>query len=415
MLPAAKFDVVLWSLQAIHWLLIPILLTIHAFIWYSSGVSSGVTVYALKMVNTTFLLVFLLRYRPVTLLRWSLASVTSAGLALLVIGLAMPLAFLADTDPGYFVSDAIGWLCTLLYIGTIHYLLQRGHLSLESLFNLLSVATTIVCFGLLVAWFLTGGEKVSIPPDIHLGIATTITRWMTAQARNRPAQHLAVIIILSGVAASGIRMNYLVTALSVVGGLGWSMWYRPGPRKFLRAFVLASILGLVLLGFWEQVRDRFASSVTLTTEVNVEAGQVLEDRSAGQRFLEGVLIVDEVSQSPVALLLGKGFGATYANTGGLIPQYPARMHNAHSTLFVVLLRSGLIGVLIVFCVPFLALREALRRERDRHITGMGLLLTYVALMTDQYLYWSLSFGMAFAMWWYARRAPTPYVERPVHR
>lgn len=400
----ARDPVALATLRAIHWVLIPALMTVHAVIWYGRAVSSSAAVYGLKLVGAGFLVVFLLRYRPSALVRRSLLPVWVPAVLLFVTGVLTPIGFLSETEPGYYLTDAVGWLATPAYIGAIYFLLRRGYVTLEALFDLLTWATAIVCFGLLVAWFLTGGEKVSIPPDIHLGIAVTLARWLTARGGNRAVHHATVAVILLGVAASAFRMNYVVTMLTIAAGIGWSLWRQPAPRALLRAVGVAALLGLVVLGFWQQVRGR-VESVALAGEVDLAAGQVVADRSAGQRFLEGVLIADEVSQAPLALVAGKGFGATYANTGGLIPHYPARQHNAHSTILVVLLRSGLLGVLIVFSVPFLALRDVVSRERDRFVAGLGMLMTYVALMTDQYLYWSLSFGMAFAMWWFVRTPP----------
>jgi O-antigen ligase len=231
-----------------------------------------------------------------------------------------------------------------------------------------------------------------------------IVRWITRGRGHGIGANLALAIVVLGSVASGMRINFLVAGLSILAGYGWVLLKRPSVQAVLRMGVVLAMLGVVGVLFRDKLIDRF-QSVGLEETVDVSTGQVFTDPSAASRFLEGLLVVRELETHRRAILLGKGFGGTYENFDNLIPHYPQRQHHAHNSVLTILLRNGLVGVIAIFSIPLVLVFDMLRKDRERFVAAHGLLMTYVALMTDQYLYWGLLYGLSFALWWHARRAP----------
>lgn len=409
---AARDRYVVGTIRALHWCCIPALMAVHSVIWYGTGVSSAVAVYALKLVTLSVIAVVLLRYRIGPMLSRPLRPLLLGSTAVLLGSVIATAIHYDEVSLAYALSDAAGWLATTGYIVVLFYALRRGLLPVEDLFGALRWGTVIVCCGFIIAWAMTGGEKVSIPPDVHLGVALTLGRWLTARGTRRPVEHLLILVIVIGVVASAFRMNYVVTVFTILVSITWILVRDADLRRIGRVAIILCVVAATAIGFREQVRGRL-ESFALSSTVDIRSGEVLSDRSAGQRFVEGVLVIDEVIGSPVALIIGKGFGATFDNSAGLIPHLDDQVHNVHSTPLTVLLRSGGLGLVLLLAVPLIACRDLFTRDPDLFVAALGLLASYLALLTDQYLYWSLSFGTAFALWLHARQGLAR--RRAVHR
>lgn len=405
----------LWGLAVPFVLLNPLLLLMHGYVWVTSGgTSSASLVYAMKFAPLIYLLVAVSTLGVRSCFALLQSKLALLMVAVFAISLATPFLFGTGASTFYYFADALGLAAVFSYFLLTRELLRLSPRFRTTVFQIMvagAVVTSLVILGLF-AW--SGGSKVSIPPDIHYGIALGLTLYFTsgAQKFHVPWQPL---VLAAGVGASQFRMNMLVAGLSMAAGWFWAL---RGRGAAWRALEILVILAAVVVLFAQPIQATLSRFGLVTWGIGdaVEIirggeGQILgalpdkelEGSAVDQRYVESVLVWDELVDQPLSLLLGKGFGATFENTGALTG-HGVREHSIHNSIFALWLRNGALGVILFLLPGLLALWTLFKRDRGLYVSSAGLLAIYLACMADQYVYWGGYLGIALAVWLHSWRA-----------
>lgn len=399
-------------------LLVPLFLLAHGYLWNASeDVSNALLVYLMKLAPFIYLLagIIVLRLDGVkSALQhralWAMAIV-------MILGLVAP--FLVGMRPSvfYYAADAIGMLATFAYVLVTFELLRRLPGLRHIIFKVMIAGSVIASLVILVLYVWSRGNKVSIPPDIHYGIALGLLLYLASLAEKFRFK-AAPMVIMAGVGASQFRMNMLVTVISILASWFWVVALNRGRHfhwRVLETVLLITIMvvpfssaisetlgrsGLVIWNPLDAIAAFLRNNFQIIGEIDDKdlAGQALD-----QRYVETFLVFQEVMRQPLSFLTGQGFGATFANTASAIATGDAREHSVHNSIAALLLRNGIVGVAIFLVPAIFAIRTAFRRERALFVSSVALLAIYLACMADQYVYWGGFFGIAIAVWFHAWR------------
>lgn len=386
-------------------LLNPLLLLLHGYIWTSEGgLSSAVLVYAMKLAPLAYLMGASLFLGPKRVLKALRSRIAIVGVVFLLLGLASPFVYQSQPSLFYYAADAAGMGATFAYFLVTKELFRTADTNrLRSvIFRVMvagAAATSAVILGL---YFWSGGNKVSIPPDIHYGIALAIVLYLTAA---RASVVLAPLVIIAGVGASQFRMNIIVAVLATGAAWFWTLIFDRSQMRW-GTIGKTALLVLVLAGLFSQpllsTFGRFGSFVwspsQAIVEIETEGGLPVD-----QRYLESYLVFQEMKQQPASFLTGKGFGATF-DTAEVLKGHGAREHSIHNSIAALFLRNGIFGVLLFLLPAILAVRTIFCGDRGLYVASIGLLVIYAACMTDQYVYWGGYYGIALAVWYCSWRA-----------
>jgi len=300
----------------------------------------------------------------------------------------------------YFFGDAVGASATFFYFFYLYYLLERKLVFIEQVYKIIIHSAILISIGIIFNYFLSGGGKVSIPPEIHYSLAIYFVSLGIGYRFGKQMKVWYIAIIVLAIIVSIFRMNLIISAGSLIVGYLWSI-FRKG-KLGIRTFVLGCLFIAITIFFFGPVLEERFSSLAISEDVSSD--NVFMDESANQRFLESTLVLLEMeNQNILTLILGKGFGAEYTNVGRIIEHYPERQHQLHMTITSVFLRNGILG-LIIFLIPVaFIVFDVFTRNQRLFAASIGLLFTYIALMTDQYLYWGLLYSISLSIWLYSRR------------
>lgn len=442
-----------------------------------------------------------------------------------MISLLVPFFFTDQTDFFYYITDSVGLILTIVSIIVFYQLLHVGAMTLNDIENIFAEFCLVLSIYMIIYYFASGGDKISITPEVHIPMAIVIGAYLSPVPHGyRPSIWLIALIGLA-CALSQLRENLVIYALVGAVCVLRSLFY-PGNKREAALFVAATLIIVLVLPVPRNlVLDRFVSmefslKAPLVTVAEVEkapppapepaaapgrsiidaqaprqpvaqsvpeartgtlataapplpspaagavetqapspltarqageraaesSGQrpasgasaepatsadvpvaaiqaplphktepaeplqtqtevsiskeVFTDGSLNQRVIEMNLMLQELSQSAAMLVLGKGFGATYENKDGVLIYYGARVHNAHSTPFLVYFRNGLYGVVLYFIPLALVMFTIFSRNVILFRASLALLVIYVALFFNQYFYWGYQFGLAMALWMY---------------
>jgi hypothetical protein len=390
----------IWGLKIYLLVLLPSIFFVHGLFWTYRGENIALLVYGAKLSSIITFIPVLFSCKPLSIFRRENGYLLLILASLLVIGLVTPFIIGGQINWFYFASDTIGVIVTFLYIFCVYFFLISERLSLTTLLALLFKSMGLVCLGISINYMLSRGGKVSIPSEIHYALAIYIAAGLSGFILKFYHTVTFGAIVAAGVVMAQLRINLIVAAAAIICTIVWR--FLVGKWRFNTVKLCGCIFlcAAIVHTFSDQLVDRIQSLNIVGDDLQFE----FTDSSANQRFSEASLIFRELESAPFyTFFTGKGFGALYANTHSLIPHYGERQHHAHMTPLVVLLRHGLFG-LIIYMVPLLlATRTLFTRCRILFTVSLGVVLSYIALMSDQYLYWSPTFGTAVALLLYVRR------------
>ena len=374
----------------------PVFFSFHGVQWVLSGESSSILVYLLKLSYVPYILGMMIKVRRLSFPNGFGALVVFFLILVFIFGLVVPLFDLQNINLFYYISDIIGFCFTFLVFSFTLTGLIKEKISKDYLFKIIKNSTLIVSFIIIVYWFLSGGDKVSIPPEIHYGVALCVSAAILGLYPFKGRRMFPIIIILIACILSLQRINVLVVIFSM-----FFAWL--STLKSLYTFVKK---GLILVLFMLPVgylASEFLEDLISSASFSFSSEQAIEfkDSSANQRILEAILITKELAYMPKYYwIFGKGFGAEYKNRDGLVGHYKEIVHQAHCTFFVVLLRHGFMGVFLFCLIGFLGLKNLMSSNLYSKVYSIGLLCTYLALIFDQYVYWGTLFGISVSTCFY---------------
>lgn len=398
--------------------LLPVLLLLHGYIWTSSGgTSSAVVVYLMKLAPLCYLLAGLLALGIRGIISAARSPAVAVMASVIVLGLVAPFLLGARPSMFYYAADAAGLAATFGYI-LVTYALLKQFPGLRGMIFWVMVVGAVVTSAVIVGLYVwSGGNKVSIPPDIHYGIALGLLTYLASLAEKFRFK-LGPLAIMAGVGASQFRMNMLVAGISIAASWFWVVALKRGARFHLRLLETALLIAVMVLPFSSPIYDtleRFGlvmwnpmEAISAIIGGNAQIlGEVNDKDLAGQavdqRYVETLLVFQEVMRQPLAFITGQGFGATFENTASVISTGGEREHSVHNSLAALLLRNGLPGVMVFLIPAVFAIRTAFRPERALFISSIALLAIYLACMADQYVYWGGYLGIAIAVWLFTWR------------
>ncbi len=403
--------------------LFPLFVASHGFMWVVQKVSYAPAVYAMKLAYMPFIALALyvyfkdmLRDRPTVLAAAVIAPV-------FIISLIMPLLLNEPISTGYYVTDTAGLGITVLSSFIFYAMLRDKSLDLAFIETISAQFCFVISIYMIVYFFASSGDKISVTPEIQIPMAIVIGAYLApVNGRVRPPIWLIALIAIA-CALSQLRENVVIFAIAgaacIVRGFFFRADWRPA---FL--FVAVSISAVMVLPATRTaLLDRY-QSLQLFDNISVDifnepSGDIIKkpsgdvgsatkeqkievfvDSSLNQRFVEIGLMSQELSKSALTLVMGKGFGATYENRGGVLIYYGERVHNAHSTPFLVYFRNGIYGFILFALPAIFAFVTLFSKNTLLFRASLTLGMMYLALLFNQYFYWGVQFGLALAFWFY---------------
>jgi hypothetical protein len=372
----------------------PVLLAIHGAYWLSHGESLAFSVYAMKLVYLPFLAISLLCIPAHFFGSKAFTRYLLLILPVFLISLSAPF-ILGLTINYYYFTDAIGLAVTLIAVPVSYLLLRNGLLSIKEIEQIFAAYLLVVSLYIVLYFIVGAGEKLSITPEMTLPMAIVLSAYVFPSSPERPPSIWLIFLIAVACVLSQLRENMMAFLLvAVLCGV------RERGRRSLTLLGLATIVVVTFLAVKPNVFDRPA----FFRKMNIE-GTIINP-SIDQRRIEIELMLLEMRKSPESFVLGVGFGATYENTRGELAYYGERVHNAHSTPFVVYFRNGAYGVAL-FVLPLTAAVFLLWSKRQIAFRmSLCALIFYGVMVFNQYLYWNVQYGLlvALIMWSSRKRA-----------
>jgi hypothetical protein len=384
-------------------ILFPITALVHGFLWVTQGASSPIAVYMLKIAFVPFFVCGILLDVDGAFSNKLKTSLSILCTFLFLIAFIVPFVMIdQELNTFFFVSDILGYFTTagslLIFIG----LLQSGRMTPSQLFTinrafLLAMSSMIIGY-----YFLSNGDKVSIPPEMHLAIVFYFSAFFFKLEDERSNSLIVTIIILAACGLSQFRMNIVVVGATAAICLARSVFISGRSVRPMRVVALIAVMALSFPIYGDAVIERLETFELATNVPASNADDVFADASINGRFVERAMVLKEFDFEPQLQIFGKGFGATYDNRYGQLATSGAEAHHVHSTPYVVILRHGYFGLLI-YLIPLIGACISIFSKDDLLFrASLGVVLFYVALMADQYLYWGFNYASAIALWLYAK-------------
>lgn len=373
----------------------PFFLMLHGVYWVTNKESFALAVYALKLAFLPFLFVAFVRFFPGLIKGGLFVRISLIVAPCFALSMATPFIF-GGNSTFYYLSDMTGLMVTISSVPIIYLLLTKSILTFRFIEKTYAYYLFIVSFYIVLYYFFSGGDKISITPEMHMPMAIVIGAFLVPMPDSYRPSIWLIALIAFACALSQLRENLLLYVLIGATCLIRSLIFS-SPRKLVLIFIAAQIL-IVLFGSYfakDLVLERLGSM-----RLNSSSSSVM-DGSISQRFVEIELMKQEMKKIPASFVVGKGFGATYENIENVLIYYGDRVHNAHSTPFVVYFRHGIYG-LIIFLIPIvLAACSLIKEDVFCFRASLVVVSIYCALLFNQYLFWNVQYGVAVALLLYS--------------
>ena len=292
----------------------------------------------------------------------------------------------------YYFADAFGLVSFVYLFWFIRRAIIKSFLSIAELVNPIIQSTKRISLIIIFYSIFSNFDKVSIPPEIHFGLALTIGFFFAKKSDIRVDLGTLILLLIASI-LSLMRIYVVVfivsTLFSVLSYLKSSM----GVKSKIRIVSLLSIgFLLTYITAGDIVQERFKSMALVgSSESALESeNEFFTDNSIETRFLEAKYIQQSIQQTNLYFLFfGRGFGAEYDYLFG-------KKHHSHVAYVSVLFRNGVIGLILFFIIVLFSLKIFSGNEYLR-IFGLSMLVTAFALITDQYVYYGLHLSVCLAL------------------
>jgi hypothetical protein len=383
-----------WSLLVVF----PAFVAMHGYIYAGTKVSSAFAVYAMKLTYIPFILLAYFRFgRSITKDRL-LRNLFFATLPVFGLSLVVPLILSTPISTVDYVADALGFAMMLAAVCVFYSMLKLRAITFDFIEKASKEFCWIISGYTLLYFIVSAGDKISITPELQIPMTIAIGGYFTPIRKTTRTSIWLVGAVIGATVLSQLREYLVIFGLTIlicsVRGL---ILRRLNSSLFL---VLGSIAIVFSIPATRSVLvERLESMRLASNDSNTQTSEVFSDGSLNQRVREANLMILELKRSPTTQITGKGFGATYRNSGVLI-YYGERVHNAHSTPFVVYFRNGVPGLLL-FSAPLCFASITLFSKNTRLFrSSLTVCMMYVTLLFNQYFYWGVQYGMSLALLMY---------------
>jgi hypothetical protein len=390
--------------------LFPLFVTVHGVIWVQQGVSFAPAVYGMKLALIPFLIVATAAVFPEILKDKMLRRAAWITVPCFAISLVMPWVH-GDAINHYYVTDFAGLAVTVSALVVVFALLNRGILTLAWIERVFAAFLFIAASYTAIFFLINDGLKLNIPLEMHIPLALVLGAYLTPVEGGYRPPFIIVPIIALACLLSVLRENILIYTLVGAFCIVRSVFISSCRKAALLYIATTILLFVVVPDTRNLVIDRWHSiAIMKPGEANNSDYKYFSfiDASINQRLVEMELMYNEMRKEPMSFYTGKGFGATYKNINDVLIYYGERVHNAHSTPFLVYFRNGPPGLLLFMAIGIAAGITLFSRNTFVFRTSLCVLALYGALLFNQYLYWSVQYGLAVALWLYSlqhRRQP----------
>jgi len=361
----------------------------HSVLWHSTNESSSFAVYAMKIIPIVTLIPLLFRggiYIP----RDRGFLIFNALFALTFFTSIITAIFQDYFSLFYFIADLVGFLIFWLYVQFGYMLRVKYSYEPKDISKELSIFLFFISVVIILGFILSGGQKVSIPPDMHFA---TVFLFLCFFLKENRLSFLATIFLILLVSSAAFLSLHKIT----LGGVAFSFIFLV--ILFLRKFSIKSLVLLVGIAMlFCAIVVSYGSNLFANFSVEINnSGDGFQGSSANQRISEALLIYDDLTKSSrLSQVLGKGFGAHYFNSG-IIEHYPQYVHQGHSTPFILWIRNGVFGVVLFFYVATLSFRYLFSKTTNSFILSASLFYCFLASVVDLYIYWGFFMGLGTGM------------------
>lgn len=353
----------------------------HNIIWFSTGTSSSLVVYTIKLAGGIYALGFLFSRYKINLEVYYLILITIIVLTTSTYATVNNLELVSH----YIFTDFIGFFILIFYV-VIGYNISRLY-DFEDITKFLNFFTLMMCFIFLLIALLSDFEKISIPPDFHAVIVFCTTCFLYNLKESKKITVSITMLVLIGVSTFFTlhRITFLAYVFAILS------FY-----IFRRKYFSVTISILVFVGFFYNFN--FFKELT---DVLLSTPELLVDESAAQRIKESILIKETLTANNM-MLFGAGFGGFYYNYG-LIEHYPFYVHQGHVSPMMLLFRNGILGLTMYLVISIIALYNYFKPSKELYIMSSCLLYSLFASLFDFYFYWATHLGIVVGMFLYYKK------------
>lgn len=300
--------------------------------------------------------------------------------ALLFFGVSIPLLIgvLSGHAPGAVARDIIPFLFMMLPLLLQPLLQRRSEYALPILYCVVGVGLVLSVRSVLGSdplYYLANMPSVLMAAIFLLGSAFSI---FTQRFSLRAGIQALILIALAGIALAAMvetqqRASLGASVVAVILIIAGLLWRYPH-----RTVLLLSIVGVCMLPFMEQGLAIFEALLRKSDLVGMN-----------MRFEELSAVWKEISEHPVNLLFGQGWGASFSSPAVA----DIRVYFTHSLFSSMLLKTGLVGLFLSAIYLYALLRPLAGLLRDRFVLVVALVFP---VLIDVFLYASfksLDFGL----------------------
>jgi hypothetical protein len=381
----------------IYSVLIPLFFAFHALIWIiyqRYGIQSSLgnfLLYSWKLATFILFIVALNvdRFRVKKNVKQIFFFYATS--LIIFFGLINPLIF-GEFNLFYYFADAFGLVSFVYLFWFIRHAVIKSFLSLAELVNPIIKSTKRISLIIIVYSIISNFDKVSIPPEIHFGLALTIGFFFVKKSDIRVDFGTIVLLMIASI-LSLMRIYLVVFIVSALYSVFTYLKSSMGLKKKIRIVSLVSIvflLSYIIAGDIVQERLNSMAFVGSSESVLESENDFFTDNSIETRFLEAKYIQQSIQQSNFFFLFfGRGFGAEYDYLFG-------KKHHSHIAYVSILFRNGVVGLILFLLIVLYSLKIFSKNEFSR-IFGLSMLVTAFALFTDQYVYYGLHLSVCLAL------------------
>jgi hypothetical protein len=363
-------------------------IVLHGIFWVSKGISFAPAVYLMKLSLVPFFLIALLKLNKTILSEKTFIILFPVFLFLTIQSLLSP--FITGKGfNGYYLTDAIGMLLPILSVFVVVALLRKGIINLYFIEKTSTHFVVIVSIYIVIYYIASGGMKISITPETQIPLAIMFGAYFfKVNGGYKPRLWMFIL------AFAGCYFSLLREGLIVYGLLIFITFLRKitGGERSWRVLLISSMIGFaVIASMYNQMATSFVQTIVSNdNDANID-GSIL------QRFVEIDMVISEMTESPISLLLGQGFGAHYGNMDGKLLAYGELVHNIHSTPIMIYFRNGLIGLFLYLALLIYTLKSLMSKSDIVFRCANTAIIFIASLLFNQYFYWNVQVGIVFGM------------------
>lgn len=372
--------------------LFPMAFFFHGYYWHNFGESNVFLVYSMKLC---FIFLFLLYFRiQLAKLLFAEKFIFFVFIFVIVFSLLSSLINSYLISFKYFFFDIFGLLIVAFYYIIIRSYIEYSPNNYEKLLKIISNSTMTVSLVVIFYFFYSGGAKVSIPPEMHMGLSLVLLLFLYSSKRSK-MDYIRLLIVITAGFLSLQRIYIIIVFIT----LFFWLFDLSKPRIWK---ILTMLLCLVMALALKDQALLLLESRNMVFTFGGEGLLSFQDGSANQRFVEAKLVFDTIKNSDYSAfswLFGLGFGAEFVNSSNSLPHKGEFIHHVHVTPVLLILRNGFLGLLL-FLIPLLLSCKLIFSNRRGKIAFIILFCTYIAMLFDQYVYWGAAYAISLALCFY---------------